>query len=81
MARKPERKPQRPFKLPLGIPMPTGECWCGCGKGTPVGSFFAPGHDKKAEAKVISELYGNIAGFLYTHGYQPGGVNWERRKA
>ena len=34
--------------------LPTGECWCGCGAETAIGSFFLPGHDKTAESAVIS---------------------------
>ena len=34
--------------------LPTGECWCGCGSDTAIGSFFLPGHDKTAESAVIS---------------------------
>ena len=38
--------------------LPTGECWCGCGAETAIGSFFLPGHDKTAESAVISVEYG-----------------------
>ena len=34
--------------------LPTGECWCGCGAKTAIGSFFLPGHDKTTESAVIS---------------------------
>ena len=34
--------------------LPTGECWCGCGAETAIGSFFLPGHGKTAESAVIS---------------------------
>ena len=34
--------------------LPTGECWCGCGAETAIGSFFLSGHDKAAESAVIS---------------------------
>jgi hypothetical protein len=57
--------------------LPTGECWCGCGAELPVGSFFAAGHDKRAEARVIAEQYENIPGFLAAHGYAPGGEHWK----
>lgn len=59
-------------------PLPTGECWCGCGLETPVGSFFAAGHDKKAESRVIVEQFDNVPGFLVAHGYAPGGPNWRK---
>lgn len=62
-------------------PLPTGECWCGCGTETPVGSFFAKGHDKTAESRVISEQYGTVADFLVEHGYHPGGKHWSRKEA
>ncbi len=37
--------------------LPTGECWCGCGSDTAIGSFFLPGHDKTADSAVISVEY------------------------
>ena len=46
--------------------LPTGECWCGCGAETAIGSFFLPGHDKTAESAVISVEYGGVPGFLVT---------------
>ncbi len=54
--------------------LPTGECWCGCGVETPVGSFFAVGHDKRAESEVILAEYGSVPDFLLAHGYGPGRV-------
>lgn len=55
--------------------MPTGECWCGCGTQTKAGSFFAPGHDKRAEAHVTKTVYGSVASYLDAHGYGPNGKN------
>ena len=55
--------------------LPTGECWCGCGAETAIGSFFLPGHDKTAESAVISVEYGGVPGFLVRHRYGPGGKN------
>ena len=55
--------------------LPTGECWCGCGAETSIGSFFLPGHDKAAESAVISLEYGGVPSFLVRHGYGPGGKN------
>lgn len=52
---------------------PTGKCWCGCGETTEPTSFFVPGHDKKAEAKVVKEIYGSVIGLLTAHGYSPEG--------
>lgn len=43
---------------------PNGRCYCGCG-GTPkAGRFFVVTHDRKAEARVIRERFGNIAAFV-----------------
>lgn len=53
--------------------LPTGECWCGCGAETPIGSFFAAGHDKVAESAVILTQYGGVPQFLVAHGFGPGG--------
>ena len=58
-----------------GRPLPTGDCWCGCGAETTIGSFFLPGHDKTAESAVISVEYGGVPEFLVQHGYGPGGKN------
>ncbi len=55
--------------------LPTGECWCGCGAETAIGSFFLPGHDKTAESAVISVEYGGVPRFLVQHGYGPEGKN------
>jgi hypothetical protein len=60
--------------------MPTGECWCGCGQDTPVGSFFAPGHDKRAEGRVITQEFGEVARFLAAFGYAPGGKHWRKAR-
>jgi hypothetical protein len=53
--------------------IPTGECWCGCGKEVPVGAFFSPGHDKTAESRVIREVFGDVATFVAAFGYAPDG--------
>lgn len=53
--------------------IPTGTCWCGCGKETSLGSFFAQGHDKIAEAALMATEYGGqVAQLLHKHGYGPG---------
>lgn len=52
---------------------PTGKCWCGCGEATERTSFFIPGHDKRAEAKVVKEVYGSVVELLVAHGYGPEG--------
>ena len=54
-------------------PLPSGECWCGCGQETPARSFFISGHDRRAESFVIRTEYGAVADFLAAHGYGPGG--------
>lgn len=55
--------------------IPTGECWCGCGKETSIGAFFVTGHDKRAEAAVVKVEYESVPMFLVRHGYGPGGKN------
>ena len=52
--------------------MPTGECWCGCGAATTRGAFFRAGHDRKAETKVIKEIFGGVPEFLMAYGREPG---------
>ena len=52
---------------------PTGRCYCGCGGATEPTSYFAPGHDKRAEAKVVKDVYGSVVYFLAAHGYGPEG--------
>ncbi|MEA2372844.1 MAG: hypothetical protein QOH12_3238 [Solirubrobacteraceae bacterium] len=51
------------------MPLPTGECWCGCGDGASRGAFFAPGHDKRAEAAVVKVIYGSVPQLLLAHGF------------
>jgi hypothetical protein len=55
--------------------VPTGECWCGCGTAASRGAFFAPGHDKRAEAAIVKVEYGSVPDLLVKHGYGPGGKN------
>ena len=58
--------------------LPTGECWCGCGRETGLGSFFIQGHDKFAESAILTMKYGKrapVAQFVLEHGYGPGGKN------
>jgi hypothetical protein len=52
---------------------PTGKCFCGCGEPTEGTSYFVAGHDKRAEAKVVKEVYGSVVEFLAAHGYGPEG--------
>ena len=58
--------------IPLPRLIPTGECWCGCGAEVSLGSFFARGHDKTAEAALIAAEYeGSVARLLERHGFGP----------
>jgi len=50
---------------------PTGRCFCGCGGRVPPGRFFVPSHDRRAEAEIIRERYGSIAGFVAAHLHEP----------
>jgi hypothetical protein len=53
--------------------IPTGTCWCGCGTEVGIGSFFARGHDKVAEAALLAAEYGSsVPQLLHKHGYGPG---------
>jgi hypothetical protein len=52
--------------------IPTGNCWCGCGREVGLGKFFAAGHDKIAEAALVALRYeGSVPHFLHAHGYGP----------
>ncbi|MGV9943902.1 hypothetical protein [Streptomyces sp. NPDC003401] len=58
---------------PLPHLTPTGTCWCGCTKKVGAGSFFAPGHDKVAEAALLAVEFGSsVAQLLHAHGYGAG---------
>lgn len=61
--------------MPKDRLIPTGECWCGCGKEVKVGAFFVQGHDKRAEAAVVKTVYGSVPALLVAHGFGPGGKN------
>jgi hypothetical protein len=64
-----EVKPKRP-----SVAYPVGRCYCCCQTElTDPRGFFVPGHDKRAEAQVIRDRYGNVANFLIAHGYGPDG--------
>jgi hypothetical protein len=53
--------------------IPTGNCWCGCNDPVGLGSFFARGHDKIAEAALLAAEYGSsVPQLLHKHGYGPG---------
>lgn len=52
--------------------LPTGTCWCGCGDEVGIGSFFVRGHDKVAEAALLTVQYGgSVPQLLRKHGYGP----------
>ncbi|MEY9966586.1 hypothetical protein ABIA33_004651 [Streptacidiphilus sp. MAP12-16] len=52
--------------------IPTGTCWCGCGAEAGIGSFFARGHDKVAEAALLAVEYSSsVPQLLHKHGYGP----------
>ena len=52
--------------------LPTGTCWCGCGTEVGIGSFFAQGNDKIAEAALLAARYGNsVARLIAHHGFGP----------
>ncbi|MFG3510270.1 hypothetical protein ACGF5F_32760 [Streptomyces sp. NPDC047821] len=52
--------------------LPTGKCWCGCGKDANLGKFFAQGHDKVAEAALMAIRYdASVPRLLAEHGYGP----------
>jgi hypothetical protein len=57
----------------VAMPIPTGDCWCGCGSEASRGAFFAPGHDKRAEAAVVKVIYGSVPQLLLAHGFGPDG--------
>jgi hypothetical protein len=73
-ARMSSKVPSEVTKMTVRL-LPTGKCWCGCGHDVARGSFFLPGHDKKAEAAVILVEYGGVPEFLTKHGFGPGGKN------
>jgi hypothetical protein len=52
--------------------LPMGQCWCGCGVEVPARSFFAIGHDRRAESMLATLRYGSLADMLAAHGYGPG---------
>ncbi len=59
-------------KEPLPRLIPTGTCWCGCGTEIGLGSFFARGHDKVAEAALIAAKYGgSVAQMLHANDFGP----------
>jgi hypothetical protein len=52
--------------------IPTGTCFCGCGASVGLGSFFARGHDKTAEAALLAVRYeSSVARLLEHHGFGP----------
>lgn len=64
----------------MTLPVPTGECFCGCGSAAAPGAFFKQGHDKKAESDLNAIHHGNsVVARLVSLGYGPGGMNLQQR--
>ncbi len=54
--------------------MPTGKCWCGCGKETKgLGTYFLQGHDTVAMRRTVLKRFGGVPQFLMAYGEEPGG--------
>lgn len=52
--------------------LPTGNCWCGCGREVGLGKFFAQGHDKVAESALMAVRYeASVPRLLAEHGFGP----------
>jgi hypothetical protein len=57
-------------------PLPTGTCYCGCGREVGPGAYFRTGHDKKAEGDLNAILHNDsVVQRIVDHGYGPGGDN------
>ncbi len=53
--------------------VPNGMCWCDCGGSPKPGSFFLPGHDKRAERYLAAvDQSASIADRLASRGFVPG---------
>lgn len=62
--------------------LPTGFCWCGCGKEIGLGKFFAQGHDKIAEAAYMAVHHeASVARLLADTDFAPGGRETIREAA
>ncbi|WP_458089545.1 hypothetical protein [Streptomyces malaysiensis] len=52
--------------------IPTGYCWCGCGRDATNGRFFAQGHDKTAESAYMAVYHeASVARLLVDTGFGP----------
>jgi hypothetical protein len=61
---------------PVNRAYPLGICYCGCGaKLENPSKFFVASHDRKLEARIIKEVYGDVASFALSHGYGPRGAS------
>jgi len=59
-------------RLPFKRAFPVGVCYCGCGaKLDNSRAFFVRSHDRKLEARIVREVYDDVASFALTHGYDP----------
>lgn len=62
--------------------IPTGFCWCGCGREIGLGKFFAQGHDKIAEAAYMAVHHeASVARLLADTNYGPGDERTIRQAA
>ncbi len=51
----------------------TGYCYCGCGDRTR--SYFAQGHDRRAESMLIEMVFGSLAQMIEHYGFGPNETN------
>ena len=59
--------------LPPGavVPVPTGICWCGCGKPVGAGALFLPRHAPGAAQRAAVKHFGSVEQFLVMLGEVP----------
>lgn len=56
---------EAPWNIPeVPSVYPNGSCYCGCDETPKRGKYFVITHDRKAEARVIKERFGDIAAFV-----------------
>ena len=62
-----------PPVLPPGavVPVPSGICWCGCGKPAEEGAFFLPRHAPGAAQRAAVKHFGSVEQFLVMLGEVP----------
>lgn len=62
-------------------PVPTGICWCGCGKAVDADEYFLPRHAPGAAQRAVIKHFGSVEAFLALMGEQPsteGSARWWR---